>query len=274
MTVYSEDGNMTSPYPLLDGRVAFVTGGAGRIGRAIAERFVVHGAKVAVADIDLKAASEVAEGLNNGYPGSASAVWVDIADEDALSKAVLAVAENWKRLDIAVVNAGVLALDEAVNMTLSEWQRVIDINLTGAFLTARTCARFLVEQDRGGRVIFTGSLMARRGAAQNSAYAAAKFGLMGLMETMAIELAPNNINVNAVNPGQVQSEMIDGLLRKRGGLEGVTVEEMRARMVAHIPKGRLADPSEVADAFVFLGSSLSDYITGQALAVEGGWYLV
>ncbi len=259
---------------LLDGAVAFVTGGAGTIGTAISERYVAHGAKVAVADIELEVARKVVRDLNDLSPDSAIAVGVNITDEEDLARAVGSVRNEWGHLDIAVVNAGVLALDNSVDMPLKEWRRVVEVNLTGAFLTARTCARVLVEQGSGGRIIFTGSLMAQRGAAQNCAYAASKFGLMGLMETMAIELAPSKINVTAVNPGQVQSQMIEELFVRRGGLTGITAEEVRARMVDHIPKGRLADPGEVADAYVFLGSPLSEYITGQSLAVEGGWFLV
>lgn len=259
---------------LLDGSVAFVTGGAGTIGRAIAQQYVNHGARVAVADIDLGAAAQVADMLNEKIAKSAIAVRVDITDEGDLADALSLVTAQWGHLNIGIVNAGVLSLDNSVDMILEEWRRVIDVNLTGAFLTARACARVLLDQGVGGRIIFTGSLMAQRGAAQNCAYAATKFGVMGLMQTMAIELASHRINVTAVNPGQVQSQMIEELFVRRGGLTGVSPENLRAKMIEHIPKGRLADAGEVANAYVFLGSALSEYVTGQSLAVDGGWFLV
>jgi NAD(P)-dependent dehydrogenase (short-subunit alcohol dehydrogenase family) len=184
------------------------------------------------------------------------------------------VQQRFGRLDIAVVNAGILALRPTVEMDLATWQRVIDVNLTGAFLTAKVCAAAMIAQGHGGRVIFTGSLMAQRGAAENCAYSASKFGVLGLMQTLAIELAPRGITVNAVNPGQIQTEMLDQLFTERAELRGKTAEELRAQTLQHIAVGRLGQPSEVADAYVFLASELSTYITGQSLSVEGGWMLL
>lgn len=265
---------MIPKYPLLNERVAFITGGGRGIGRAIAERFVAHGASVALGDVDFLEARNSAKELNRIRPRAAFAVKVDVADEAALEVAISRTREEFGRLDVGVANAGILSLDSAVNMAIEDWHSVMAINLTGAFLTARACARSLISQGHGGKIIFTGSLMARRGAAQNSAYAAAKFGIMGIMETMAIELAPDNINVNAVNPGQVQTDMIEQLFVERGIALKVPPSQVRDRMLEHIPMRRLAEPQQIADAYVFLASDLSSYITGQALTVDGGWSLV
>lgn len=259
---------------LLSGRVAFITGGARGIGQAIAERFIRHGARVALADVDEKSATAAATEMNRHYNGTALPIGVDVTSEHSLQQSVDTVLREFGRLDIAIVNAGILAIAPTVDMDLPTWQRVLEVNLTGAFLTAKVCAKTLIEQGVGGRIIFTGSIMARRGAAQNCAYAASKFGITGLMETMAIELADQGINVTAVNPGQVQTEMIERLFTERAQDVGKTRDEVRDRMLQHIPLGRLAEPYEVADAYVFLASSLSGYITGQSISVEGGWYLV
>jgi NAD(P)-dependent dehydrogenase (short-subunit alcohol dehydrogenase family) len=258
---------------LLAGRVAFVTGAARGIGYAVAERFVDQGARVAVADVDATTAKQAAEQLSLRHPGCAIAVAVDITDEEQVRTALELTVKEFGSVDIVIVNAGILVLNRAVDLPIADWRRVIDVNLTGAFITARAAAAILIKQARGGRIIFTGSLMARRGAAENAAYSASKFGLMGLMETMAIELAPFGINVTAVNPGQIQTEMLDRLFVTRGKLTGSTPDQVRQRMLDHVPLGRLGTTAEVADAFVFLASDLSRYITGQALNVEGGWSL-
>ena len=259
---------------LLEGRVAFITGGARGIGLAIARRFVEQGARVGLADVDRDAALAAAEDLGTVREGSALAVEADVASESTLREAVEGVRQHFGQIDISVVNAGILALRPTVEMDLATWQRVIDVNLTGAFLTAKVCAAAIVEQGRGGRVIFTGSLMAQRGAAENCAYSASKFGVLGLMQTLAIELAPHGITVNAVNPGQIQTDMLDQLFADRAQLRGIQPDELRAQTLQHIALGRLGQPSEVADAYVFLASELSAYVTGQSISVEGGWALL
>lgn len=226
-----------------------------------------------MADVDAEAAEKATAQLLRRRPNSALAVITDITDEGQVTAALDSALKQLGRLDVVVVNAGILVLNRAVDLPLADWRRVIEVNLTGAFITARAAATIMINQARGGRIIFTGSLMARRGAAENAAYAASKFGLMGLMETMAIELAPHGINVTAVNPGQIQTEMLERLFVTRGQLTGSTPERVRKRMLDHVPLGRLGTTAEVADAFVFLASDLSRYITGQAINVEGGWSL-
>ena len=258
---------------ILEGRIAFITGGARGIGWAIAERFVEEGASVAVADVDAVAAETASARLGGMRSGSAVAVEADVTDEASMERAVAQTVKAFGGVDVVVVNAGILALDRAVDMRIDLWRRVVDVNLTGSFITARVLARQLLSQGRGGRIIFTGSLMARRGAPENAAYSSSMFALMGLMETMALELASAQITVNAVNPGQVQTEMLERLFVDRARLNGITPDEVRRGVVNHVPLGRLASTREVADAYVFLASHLAGYITGQALLVDGGWVL-
>lgn len=249
---------------LLEGRTALVTGGGRGIGRAVVERFTQAGAQTAVADIDLEAANTVAAAAD-GY-----AVRVDVADEASVRAAFDACLKRYGRLDIVVANAGILHLSPVAETSLADWERVLRINLTGAFLTVRTAARRLIDQAEGGRIILTSSLYGTRGGAENGAYSASKFGVVGLMECLAAELAPHDITVNAVCPGQVQTEMMEAFFRDRGAIRGVDPDVIRTEVIGGVPAGRMATPFEVADIFVFLASPLSGYVTGQSVIVDGG----
>jgi NAD(P)-dependent dehydrogenase (short-subunit alcohol dehydrogenase family) len=168
-------------------------------------------------------------------------------------------------------NAGILVLKHAVDTSLAEWRRVIDVNLTGAFLTARAFARLMIDQGEGGRIIFTSSLFGLRGGAENSAYSASKFGMVGLMQCLAAELARHNILVNCVCPGQMDTEMIRQLFADRGKLKGVPGDEVRAQLESRIPLGHLGTMEELSGTYVWLASEFSRYVTGQSISVEGGW---
>lgn len=257
---------------LLKGKVAMVTGGAQGIGLAIVRRLAAAGAAVAIADINA-AGAEAAAATLDASGTTAYGLAMDVADETSTQAAIEACAQRFGRLDVVVANAGVLHLAHVVDTSLSDWQRVVDINLTGAFLTCKHAARHLLAQGSGGRIILTSSLFGRRGGAENGAYSASKFGMVGLAESLAAELAPHNICVNAVCPGQIETDMIRSLFRERAGLTGTTEEAVEQKMLSRIPMGRMADPVEVADTFVFLASDLSGYVTGQTLVVDGGWFV-
>jgi NAD(P)-dependent dehydrogenase (short-subunit alcohol dehydrogenase family) len=254
---------------LLSGKVGFVSGGARGIGLAVAERFVEEGGSVAIGDVLIAEAERKASLL--GGQGQAVAVEVDVTNELALAGAVEATVQAFGRVDCVVANAGVLALKHAVDLGTDEWKRVVDINLTGSFLTCRAFAERLLHQNEGGSIILTSSLFGLRGGVENSAYSAAKFGMIGLMQSLAAELAPHRITVNAVCPGQIQTEMMDKLLHDRSVLTGRTEDEIRASLESRVAMGRLGTMREVADVYVFLASDLSRYVTGQSIVVDGGW---
>jgi NAD(P)-dependent dehydrogenase (short-subunit alcohol dehydrogenase family) len=249
---------------LLEGRVAFITGGAQGIGRAVAERFAREGARVMIGDIDLDAARAAAEAL----PG-AEAVQLDVSDPDAVERAEVACRDRLGPADVVVANAGILVLAPALELGLEAWQRSLDVNLTGAFLTCRTFARAMVERGEG-RIIVTSSLYGRRGGRENVAYAATKFGVIGLVESLAAELAAHGVMVNAVCPGQVDTQMMRELFVRRATLQDRSASDVADDLLARIPVGRLAGVEEIADVFVYLASPLSRYVTGQSLVVDGG----
>lgn len=257
---------------LLTETVAVVTGGARGIGLAVVRRFLQEGARVAIADVDGEQAAAAASLLTGQLglePSVVSGVQVDVSDEASLARAADEVEATFGAINCLVVNAGILVLSPTLSLEPDRWRRVLDVNLTGAFLT---CRAFVPRLTGTGprRVIFTSSLFGTRGGKENAAYSASKFGMIGLMECLAAELAAEGITVNAVCPGQVMTEMIADLARTRAALTGRSEDEVHADLLATIPLGRLADPAQIADSYVFLASDLSGYYTGQALTVDGG----
>ena len=147
----------------------------------------------------------------------------------------------------------------------------MDVNLTGAFLTAKIFAQQLVKQQTGGRIIFTSSLFGLRGGRENGAYSASKFGMIGLMQSIAAELAPQNILVNAVCPGQMDTAMMKSLFRERAALTGRTEAAVEAALLSRIPVGRLGTMDDLAGIYIYLASELCRYSTGQSFTIDGGW---
>jgi NAD(P)-dependent dehydrogenase (short-subunit alcohol dehydrogenase family) len=254
---------------LLDGGIAFVTGGAQGIGLEVARRFAAEAARVMIGDVRGEVAEKEAhrlrvEGLD------VAAVTLDVTDPKSVEQAAAECERVFGAADILVANAGILHLADVLELSLEQWQRVLDVNLTGVFLTCRAFARCMLDARRGGRIIVTSSLFGRRGGRQNGAYSASKFGVIGLVESLAAELAPKGILVNAVCPGQVDTEMIRQLIRDRAATQGIEAQAVESDLVADIPLGRMARPDEVADVYVYLASPLSRYVTGQSLVVDGG----
>lgn len=256
---------------LLDDKTAVVTGGARGIGLAVGKALFREGAHVVLADIDHESATRAAEDLDPAAPGRVIGLGVDVTDESSTEALADAVAARFGAADIAVANAGILLLQHAIDTDVAAFRRLIDVNLTGAFITAKVFAKRMVASGAPGRIIFTSSLFGVRGGAENTAYSASKFGMIGMTECMAAELGPHGITVNAVCPGQVETEMMHQLARDRAALKGSTPEAEIERLTTRIAAGRLADPAEIADVYVFLASDLGRYVTARSLVADGGW---
>lgn len=255
---------------LLEGKTAFITGGAQGIGLAVAEAYLKHGAKVIAADIDKGAVAEARGRLASLAGDRARVVELDVTNEDATE----ALADRLFKdggVDIVVPNAGILVLKRAVDFDLPTWRRVLDINLTGAFITATSFARRMAPQGRGGRIILTSSLFGLRGGVENAAYSASKFGMIGLMQCLAAELAADGILVNCVCPGQMDTAMLHKLFDMRAVLQGKPAEELKSAFKAKIPLGELGKLDDLAGAYVYLASDLARYVVGQSLVIDGGW---
>lgn len=255
---------------LLEGKTAFVSGGARGIGLAVARRFCEEGARVVIGDVKAEDAEAAADGLReSGH--EAAAVAVDVTDEVSVEEAARACDEIHGGTDVLVANAGIIRPTPVLETDRKDWEQVLSVNLTGAFLCCKAFGRRMVERGEGGRIIVTSSLFGRRGGRENGSYSASKFGAIGLVESLAAELAPHGILVNAVCPGQVDTELFRRFVEERAETRGVTAREIEAEVVGRIPVGRMASAEEVSSAFVFFASDLSRYVTGQSLVVDGGW---
>ncbi|MBX3598910.1 MAG: SDR family oxidoreductase [Rhizobiaceae bacterium] len=258
------DGN------LLEGKTAFITGGAQGIGLAVAEAYLRQGARVIAADVNPQSLEEAQVHLDGIASGRAKTVKLDVTDEEATERCADACFAEGK-VDIVVPNAGVLVLKNAIDTDLASWRRVIDVNLTGAFITAKSFASRMAKTGQPGRIIFTASLFGVRGGRENGAYSASKFGMVGLMQCMAAELAGKGILVNSVCPGQIDTQMIQQLFRDRALLRNASPEALRAEFESKIPIGVLGPLDQLAGAYVYLASNLAQYVVGQSLVVDGGW---
>lgn len=257
--------------PLLEGRVCVVTGAARGIGLAVATRLASHGASVALLDLDEAPSTSAAEEVARATGARTFGRAVDVTDAAGLTSAADEIEAELGPVDVLVPNAGILVLKPALEITSAEFEAVLRVNLLGSFQTATEFGRRMVDSGREGRIIFTSSLFGLRGGAGNAAYSASKFGVLGLAQSLAAELAPHGIRVNTVCPGQIESAMIRQLFEDRARTAGSTADEEHAAFVRHIPLGDLGTPEEVADTYVYLASSLSSYVTGQHVVVDGGW---
>ena len=257
--------------PRLGGRVALVTGAAQGLGEALAHRLGKEGAHVVVADINDDKAREVAEAIEGQY--GVRVLWVHADVTDACQTVVMveeAVAA-FGRLDIVVSNAGILFAGGVDEIDPARWRKVIEVNLVGYFFVARAAGQVMKEQ-KSGTIIQINSKSGKKGSYKNSAYAASKFGGIGLTQSLALELAEYNVRVNAICPGNLLDSplWVDSLYAQYAERWGITEEEVRQRYVGQVPMKRGCTYDDVADVMVFLASDQSAYMTGQAINVTGG----
>jgi NAD(P)-dependent dehydrogenase (short-subunit alcohol dehydrogenase family) len=246
----------------LNGKAALISGAAGGICRAIAVAFAEAGASVACADIDAEGAGETAH-LVEAAGGKALAQRCNVADETEVRRTVAAAHQALGRLDIVV--SGAAPHDPGgtvIDTPLAEWQMVLDINLTGAFLLSKAALPYMIEGG-GGSIIFIASQLGRVGSAGRAAYCATKGGLIQLAKVIAIDHAAQNIRVNALSPGAVETQRT----LKRYGSFTAAREQLG---VKHLT-GRLGRPEELAQAAVFLASDAAIFVTGSDLLVDGGY---
>lgn len=243
----------------LSEKVATVTGGGRGIGAAICRAFAREGAAVVVADLNGDNAKEIAKELtSNG--GKAVAFEMDVSNPEQAEALVSCAVDNYGRLDIHVNDAGVSVNALFVDTPLEDWERVLRVNLTGAFLCGQAAARHMIDAG-GGRIINIASLSGQRGGTGRSAYGASKAGLELLTKVMSVELAELGINVNAIAPGPIETEMA-----KR-----VHDQATRDAYDYLVPQRRYGTPEEVANAAVFLASPESSYVNGHTINVDGGF---
>ena len=256
---------------VLEDRVAIVTGAAQGLGEAIAHRLAREGAHVIVADINLEKAQQVAEAIRQQTDRRAIAVRADVTDEAQVEAMVQRAVDEFGCLDILVANAGILIAGEISEFPAEKWRAVLDVNLFGYFLCAKHAARVMKRQRRGV-IIQINSKSGKKGSYKNSAYAASKFGGIGLTQSIALELAEYGVRVNAVCPGNLLDSplWVDSLYDQYAKKWGISKEEVRRKYIEQVPMKRGCTYDDVTNVVVFLASDQASYMTGQAINVTGG----
>ena len=249
------------PARLLEGRRALVTGGSSGIGAGVAVELAAHGAAVAIGYRSGGDDAEAMAAAVRDAGGRAAAVHVDVSDEEHVARAFAEAGDAFGPLDLVVSNAGVQDPHLVVDMSLDDWSRVTGVNLTGTFLVCREAARGMLAAGRGGAIVVITSVHDRMPWERFSHYAASKGGAKLFVESIAKELAPHGIRVNAVAPGAIATPINAHLQAD---------DEARALVEAQIPMGRMGRVDEVGPAVAWLASEQASYVTGATLLVDGG----
>ena len=276
----------------LEGKVAFVTGAAAKrgMGRAIALRLAKEGAKVAVADKysapkslfpgdeEWKGLDEVVEEI--GALGSDGlAVVADVSDSRSIDDAVKRTLAKLGKIDILVNCVGIRGAVgvPVVDGDEKEWRQMFDVNAVGAFIVSRAIAKDMIKRNEGGKIVHIASAAGKIAAPGSAAYAASKWAVIGLVKSLAMELAPHKINVNAINPGffvtNLRDEWMEREAKKRGTSVGEVREQDYKKVTSLVPLGRMGTTDDIADLIYFLVSKESDYLTGQDINITGGHLL-
>lgn len=241
---------------LLQGKTAIVTGGTRGIGLAIVKKFLDNGANVVLTGSRQETVDKALAELT-AYGDRVMGLHPDLCNADQVAELVNKTVETYGKLDIMVNNAGISARESLYDYDPSNFDKILDINLKSVFIGCQAAARVMKEQG-GGAIINTSSMVSIYGQPSGCGYPTSKFAVNGLTRSLARELGHDNIRVNAVAPGVTRTDMVAALPK-----------EMVERISAPIPLGRIGEPEEVADAFLFLASDMASYVTGEVLSVDG-----
>ena len=241
---------------MLKGKTAIVTGGTRGIGFAIVKKYLENGANVVLAGSRQESVEKALKQLS-AYEGRIMGIWPDLCDPEAVARDFAAVKERFGRVDILANNAGVSSRTSLYEYTLEEFSKIMEINVKAVFVCSQAAARIMKGQG-GGVIINTSSMVGEYGQPSGCGYPASKFAVNGLTKSLARELAKDQIRVNAVAPGVTRTDMVAAL-----------PQEMVDRISAGIPLGRMGEPLDIANAYLYLASDLASYVTGITLRVDG-----
>ncbi|RKX93110.1 MAG: beta-ketoacyl-ACP reductase [Spirochaetes bacterium] len=241
----------------LSGKVSFITGGARGIGFEIASLFAKHGSDIVIGDVNGENLRKAVDQLK-GFGIDAEGYILDVSNYESCEEVVKKAIDKYGHVDILVNNAGITRDNLIMRMKIEDFDKVISINLKGVFNCTKALIRYMMKQ-RSGRIINISSVIGLMGNAGQANYAASKAGVIGLTKSTAKEVASRNINVNAIAPGYIQTEMTE-----------VLPDDVKQKMLGGIPLSRPGTPTDVANAALFLASDYSSYITGQVIVVDGG----
>lgn len=258
----------------LKGKVALITGGASGIGYAIAERFAIEGAIVAIADVDGKNAEAAAERIQKIAQVDVSGIAMDVTKEDEVERGVGDVLQRYGGLDVLCSNAGVQHIAGVHELTYSDWKKVTSIHLDGAFLTTRACLRHMYRSGRGGTILYMGSVHSKIASMLKAPYVTSKHGIVGLCRTVAKEGAQYGVRANVICPGFVRTALVEKQIPEQAELLGITAEEVVQKvMLKDAVDGQFTTTDEIAETAVFLAGQETLALTGQSIIVSHGWVM-
>ncbi|HEX2651093.1 MAG TPA: 3-hydroxybutyrate dehydrogenase [Burkholderiales bacterium] len=259
--------------PLLEGKVAFITGAASGIGREIANEFARQGAKIAIADLN-KAAAEAAAAEIGNTGAQAIGLAADVTDEAQVEAAVQATIRGLGNVDILVSNAGIQIVGPIEDFGFADWKKLLAIHLDGAFLTTRACFKQMIASEKGGSILYMGSVHSKEASVLKSPYVTAKHGLIGLAKTVAKEGAPHNIRANVICPGFVRTPLVEKQIPEQAKALGISEGDVvRKVMLRETVDGEFTTTADVAQVALLFASFPSNALTGQSLVVSHGWFM-
>lgn len=258
---------------ILNGKIAIITGAASGIGKAIAELYAAHGACVAIADINQKAADEVAAAIN-GAGGKAIGIAMDVTDEESVNAGTDRVVDHFGALDILISNAGVQIVHPIDQFPFAQWKKMLAIHLDGGFLTTKAALKHMYKDDRGGIVIYMGSVHSHEASKLKAPYVTAKHGLLGLARTLAKEGAPHHVRSHVICPGFVRTPLVEKQIPEQAQALGISEDEVvKNVMLKDTVDATFTTVEDIAQTALFLARFPSAALTGQSIVVSHGWFM-
>lgn len=255
----------------LKNKVALVTGAASGIGKEIALTFAKEGAKVAIADLNLAQAQLVAQEITN-QGGQAIGVAMDVTNEAQVEEGTQVVVNHFAGVDVLVSNAGIQVINSIDNFAYADWKKVLAIHLDGAFLTTKAVLKHMYASDKGGSIIYMGSVHSKEASVLKAPYVTAKHGLLGLCKVVAKEGAAHKVRANVICPGFVRTPLVDKQIPEQAKVLGISEDEVIKKvMLKETVDGEFTTIDDVAQTALFFASFESNALTGQSLVVSHGW---
>jgi len=257
----------------LTGKVALVTGSASGIGRDIAETYAKAGAAVGIADINLEAAQKTVDAIES-VGGRALAIAMDVTSEEAVNDGVQQLVDTFGSIDILVSNAGIQIIDPIDKMAFSDWKKMLNIHLDGAFLTTKAAIKHMYQSDRGGTVIYMGSAHSHEASLYKAPYVTAKHGLLGLCRVLAKEGAAHKVRSHVICPGFVKTPLVEKQIPEQAAEKGISEESViNDIMLVNTVDKEFTTVEDIAQLALFLAAFPTNVFTGQSIVASHGWFM-
>ncbi len=257
----------------LTGKVALVTGSASGIGRDIAETYARAGAAVGIADINIDAAQQTVDAIESAG-GRAFAIEMDVTSEDAVNEGVQKLIDTFGSIDILISNAGIQIIDPIDKMSFSDWKKMLNIHLDGAFLTTKAAIKHMYKDNKGGTVIYMGSVHSHEASMYKAPYVTAKHGLLGLCRVLAKEGAEHNVRSHVICPGFVKTPLVEKQIPQQAAEKGISEESVvNDIMLVNTVDKEFTTVEDIAQLALFLAAFPTNVFTGQSIVASHGWFM-